>query len=281
MTTLTLTMATLTLASSAVGRCALGTASWYTDCGHTHYGYTYWDCTYWDCAYWDCAYWDSAYWGLLGGRQVHSHRFLGSYSILTAYCGDTHQVHLDRFLVSEAMGAGRSRALALEPRFASRGVAPYAAVVAHLLHDGVRAPTLGPQAGGGGSTVSPYPCLCPTTTCTPTPTSTPTPTTTCTPTTSLTPTTSPTTRPTTGPTSNPNPDLDPGCRRAAASRRRCRCRRAPGCQCTCSRPAGARTQAATLRAQAATLMCPGCDPMYVCMYVCRCLATSSPGQAAC
>jgi hypothetical protein len=59
------------------------------------------------------------------------------------------QVHSDRFLVSEAMGAGQSRALALEQRFASRGVAPYAAVAAHLLHDGARAPALGPRAGGG------------------------------------------------------------------------------------------------------------------------------------
>ena len=59
------------------------------------------------------------------------------------------EVHSDRFLVSEAMGAGQSRALALEQRFASRGVAPYAAVAAHLLHDGARAPALGPQAGGG------------------------------------------------------------------------------------------------------------------------------------
>jgi hypothetical protein len=59
------------------------------------------------------------------------------------------QVHSDRFLVSEAMGAGQSRVLALEQRFASRGVAPYAAVAAHLLHDGARAPALGPRAGGG------------------------------------------------------------------------------------------------------------------------------------
>ena len=68
------------------------------------------------------------------------------------------EVHSDRFLVSEAMGAGGSRALALEPRFASRGVSPYAAVVAHLLHDGV-APqhALGARAGGGVAAPLPLP----------------------------------------------------------------------------------------------------------------------------
>ena len=58
------------------------------------------------------------------------------------------EVHLDRFLVSEAIGAGQSRSLALEQRFASRAVLPYASVVAHLQHDGEPAQLLGLSTGG-------------------------------------------------------------------------------------------------------------------------------------
>ena len=62
------------------------------------------------------------------------------------------QVHTDRWLMCEVLAAGRTRTLALDGRFAARGAMPYAAVAAHLLHDGHV-----PQKPYGGELAAPLP----------------------------------------------------------------------------------------------------------------------------
>ena len=62
------------------------------------------------------------------------------------------QVHTDRWLMCETLAAGRTRALALDGRFAARGALPYAAVAAHLLHDGHV-----PERPYGGQLAAPLP----------------------------------------------------------------------------------------------------------------------------
>jgi len=62
------------------------------------------------------------------------------------------QLHTDRWLMCEVLAAGRTRTLALDGRFAARGAMPYAAVAAHLLHDGHV-----PQKPYGGELAAPLP----------------------------------------------------------------------------------------------------------------------------
>ena len=62
------------------------------------------------------------------------------------------QFHTDRWLVYEALAVGRSRTLALEPRFAARNALPYAAVAAHILRDGIK-----PEKPLGGQLAAPMP----------------------------------------------------------------------------------------------------------------------------
>jgi hypothetical protein len=62
------------------------------------------------------------------------------------------QLHTDRWLMCEVIAAGRTRTLALDGRFAARGAMPYAAVAAHLLHDGNV-----PQKPYGGELAAPLP----------------------------------------------------------------------------------------------------------------------------
>ena len=62
------------------------------------------------------------------------------------------EVHTDRWLLFEVLASGRTRNLALEPRFAARGALPYAAVAAHILHDGAAVEKL-----NGGMLAAPMP----------------------------------------------------------------------------------------------------------------------------
>ena len=69
-----------------------------------------------------------------------------------AYLACEEQLHTDRWLLCEVLAAGRTRALALEQRFAARGALPYAAIAVHLLHDGSL-----PEHQDGGCLAAPVP----------------------------------------------------------------------------------------------------------------------------
>ena len=62
------------------------------------------------------------------------------------------EVHTDRWLLFEVLASGRTRNLALEPRFAARGAAALCLVAAHILHDGAAVEKL-----NGGMLAAPMP----------------------------------------------------------------------------------------------------------------------------